>query len=104
MSEIRRDWSQVQQLFSLMRDILSPKDWGWYPRIENSANILLKCYQLRVLDGFLTGWYRHIVNASWGIRGISYLFAKVSILLSKYCLGNLGILGILVYFSLPNLP
>jgi hypothetical protein len=26
MSEIRRDWSQVQQLFSLMRDILSPKD------------------------------------------------------------------------------
>ena len=26
MSEIRRDWSQVQQLFSLMRDILSPKE------------------------------------------------------------------------------
>ena len=25
MSEIRRDWSQVQQLFSLLRDILSPK-------------------------------------------------------------------------------
>ena len=26
MSEIRRDWSQVQHLFSLLRDILSPKD------------------------------------------------------------------------------
>ena len=26
MSEIRRDWSQVQQLFSLLRDILSPKE------------------------------------------------------------------------------
>ena len=25
MSEIRHDWSQVQQLFSLLRDILSPK-------------------------------------------------------------------------------
>ena len=25
MSEIRRDWSQVQHLFSLLRDILSPK-------------------------------------------------------------------------------
>ena len=25
MAEIRRDWSQVQQLFSLLRDILSPK-------------------------------------------------------------------------------
>ena len=26
MSEIRRDWSQMQHLFSLMRDILSPKE------------------------------------------------------------------------------
>ena len=26
MSEIRRDWSQVQQLFSLLRDIFSPKE------------------------------------------------------------------------------
>jgi hypothetical protein len=26
MSEIRRDWSQMQHLFSLLRDILSPKD------------------------------------------------------------------------------
>ena len=26
MSEIRRDWSQVQHLFSLMRDIFSPKE------------------------------------------------------------------------------
>ena len=26
MAEIRRDWSQVQQLFSLLRDILSPKE------------------------------------------------------------------------------
>ena len=26
MAEIRRDWSQVQHLFSLLRDILSPKD------------------------------------------------------------------------------
>ena len=25
MAEVRRDWSQVQQLFSLLRDILSPK-------------------------------------------------------------------------------
>ena len=26
IAEIRRDWSQVQQLFSLLRDILSPKE------------------------------------------------------------------------------
>jgi hypothetical protein len=26
MAEIRRDWSQVQQLLSLLRDILSPKE------------------------------------------------------------------------------
>ena len=26
VAEIRRDWSQVQQLFSLLRDILSPKE------------------------------------------------------------------------------
>ena len=26
MAEVRRDWSQVQQLFSLLRDILSPKE------------------------------------------------------------------------------
>ena len=26
VAEIRRDWSQVQHLFSLLRDILSPKD------------------------------------------------------------------------------
>ena len=26
MQEVRRDWSQVQQLFSLLRDILSPKE------------------------------------------------------------------------------
>ena len=26
MSEIRRDWSQMQQLFSLLRDIFSPKE------------------------------------------------------------------------------
>ncbi len=26
MAEIRRDWTQVQHLFSLLRDILSPKD------------------------------------------------------------------------------
>ena len=26
MAEIRRDWSQVQHLFSLLRDILSPKE------------------------------------------------------------------------------
>ncbi len=26
MAEVRRDWSQVQHLFSLLRDILSPKD------------------------------------------------------------------------------
>ena len=26
MAEIRRDWSQMQQLFSLLRDILSPKE------------------------------------------------------------------------------
>jgi hypothetical protein len=26
MAEVRRDWSQVQQMFSLLRDIFSPKD------------------------------------------------------------------------------
>jgi hypothetical protein len=26
MAEVRRNWSQVQQLFSLLRDILSPKE------------------------------------------------------------------------------
>ena len=26
MQEVRRDWSQVQQLFSLLRDILSPRE------------------------------------------------------------------------------
>ena len=26
LAEVRRDWSQVQHLFSLLRDILSPKD------------------------------------------------------------------------------
>ena len=26
MAEVRRDWSQMQQLFSLLRDILSPKE------------------------------------------------------------------------------
>jgi hypothetical protein len=26
MTEVRRDWSQVQQLYSLLRDILSPKE------------------------------------------------------------------------------
>jgi hypothetical protein len=25
MAEVRRDWSQVQHLFSLLREILSPK-------------------------------------------------------------------------------
>jgi hypothetical protein len=26
LAEVRRDWSQVQQLLSLLRDILSPKE------------------------------------------------------------------------------
>ena len=26
LAEVRRDWSQVQHLFSLLRDILSPKE------------------------------------------------------------------------------